>query len=223
MFLQTKSSISEFYASHRGVWWCSPPAPSPCWTSRWTSERLWRTHWPGMRAVVWGKTCTPCRFADKYSLVRQMCACVFFLIPLWLTFSFSTPNAHSFSVVSLWTLVYRNKPASLCKLFSRSLARCMMEKGRGLTTADSHKLCASHSGRSERNFDSLLHPPLLIPRCPPIRASASTSHSHCPTAALIPGSQLNQTEWGLQAQTKTPWLHAGGTETNIWTEEEYKG
>lgn len=42
---------------------------------------------------------------------------------------------------------------------------------------------------------SPIHPPLIIPACPPITGSASTSHSHTvPQAALIPSSQLQNLE-----------------------------
>lgn len=54
-----------FLPSYPEAWWCSPPPPCPCWTSRWTSGRLWRTHSPGMRAAVSGMPCTPCRAENK--------------------------------------------------------------------------------------------------------------------------------------------------------------
>ena len=42
---------------------------------------------------------------------------------------------------------------------------------------------------------SPIHPPLIIPACPPITGSASTSHSHTvPQAALIPSSPLQNLE-----------------------------
>lgn len=79
----------------------------------------------------------------------------------------------------------------------------------GNRTTDSTDLCASCGVRSEAGCSlgsfSPIHPPLIIPVCPPITASASTSHSHCPTAALIPSSQLQNLELsGVFFMPKTP-------------------
>lgn len=195
--------------SYPEAWWCSPPPPCLYWASRWTSGRLWRTHLPGMRAAVSGMKCTPCRWRD----LEQN-------IPLWLIIikkktlpetrnsaCFQLPTTQRKTRTTSCTVSPRVRP--LCansrllngeklvdlETLLADLESCCVHGERRRRRLDSTGLCASCSARSEAGCSlgrfTPAHPPLIIPVCPPIAASAYTSHSHCPTATLLPVSQLN--------------------------------
>lgn len=158
---------------YREVWSCSPPVPCPCWASRWTSGRLWRTHSPGTRAAVSGMTCTPCRVTRIGPKRRRR------NIPLLNKF-FRSPRFGSAYVPARGSV----SPLSPSRRTGSSLPSCRAHVA-GKQEDRLPGACARPAVPDLRPVAlraSSFSPPLIIPARPPIRASACTSLSHRPAA-----------------------------------------
>lgn len=105
-------------------------------------------------------------------------------------------NTHALSWTSLFTraLLARTDEFSPLWLHLPTCSSCRTHVG-GPTSTDFVLRVSDLRPACCLGSFSPIHPPLIIPACPPITASASTSHSHTvPQAALIPSSQLQNLE-----------------------------
>lgn len=164
-----------------------------------------------MRAAASGRTCTPWRckgsgtkiFPFKWEKRKKKnppeklnSACFQLPVEKKRERKGARTNTHALSWTSLFTraLLARTDEFSPLWLHLPTCSSCRTHVG-GPTSTDFVLRVSDLRPACCLGSFSPIHPPLIIPACPPITASASTSHSHTvPQAALIPSSQLQNLE-----------------------------